>query len=241
MLETFTALLLAHVLADFVLQTGWMVRRKRGAGMAAHGALVLATALLALGQWDRWEIYALAAVHIAIDAGKAALPARRRATLAAFLTDQALHLATLLIVARQAPDLWAGGLWADMAWLPGAMALAAGLILTTRAGGFAIGYLMAPWADIDLPRGLPDGGRLIGILERGLIFIFVLAGEPGGIGFLIAAKSVLRFDTAREDTRAGEYVIIGTLASFGWALAAAYATLGLLGALPPLHIAVPAP
>ena len=32
MIETFTALLLAHALADFVFQTGWMVAGKRRAG-----------------------------------------------------------------------------------------------------------------------------------------------------------------------------------------------------------------
>lgn len=56
------------------------------------------------------------------------------------------------------------------------------------------------------------------------------------IGFLIAAKSVMRFETTSKDQRAGEYVIIGTLGSFAWALALSYATLNLLAALPPLGI-----
>ena len=111
-----------------------------------------------------------------------------------------------------------------------------GIIIATRAGGFAVGLLMRPWADVDLPTGLPQGGTLIGMLERGLIFILVLAGQPGGNGFLIAAKSVLRFEATSKDQRAGEYVIIGTLASFGWALATSYATLALVRALPGLGI-----
>lgn len=46
MIETFTALLLAHVLADFVLQTRWMVANKRrAAGLALHGTVVLMDAL----------------------------------------------------------------------------------------------------------------------------------------------------------------------------------------------------
>ena len=69
---------------------------------------------------------------------------------------------------------------------------------------------------------------MIGLLERALIFLMVLAGQPAGIGFLIAAKSVLRFDTASKDQRASEYVIIGTLASFGWALLVSFATLSLI-------------
>ena len=58
----------------------------------------------------------------------------------------------------------------------------------------------------------------------------VLAGEPAGVGFLIAAKSVLRFDTLRQGRRASEYVIVGTLASFTWAFLAALATQALLPA-----------
>ena len=56
------------------------------------------------------------------------------------------------------------------------------------------------------------------------------------MGFLIAAKSVLRFDASKRKQKAAEYVIIGTLASFGWALICAYATLALLDHLPPLGI-----
>ena len=85
--------------------------------------------------------------------------------------------------------------------------------------------------------GLRDGGRQIGLLERGLIFLLVLANQPIGIGFLIAAKSILRYGTANRDQRSAEYVIIGTLASFGWAIAVALATQSLLSALPPLEIA----
>ena len=52
--------------------------------------------------------------------------------------------------------------------------------------------------------------------------------------FLLAAKSVLRFETASQDQRAGEYVIVGTLASFGWAMVAGWAIMSLLSALPPI-------
>ncbi len=65
----------------------------------------------------------------------------------------------------------------------------------------------------------------------------VLAGQPDGVGFLITAKSILRFgEVSREGATGGrgisEYVIIGTLASFGWAWAVAYCTGQVLNALP---------
>jgi len=48
------------------------------------------------------------------------------------------------------------------------------------------------------------------------------------VGLLLAAKSVLRFPTAKDDRKISEYVIIGTLASIGWALAIGFATMGLV-------------
>lgn len=234
MIETFTALLFAHVLADFVLQTGWMVARKRQPlVLLLHGMIVLITLQLATGHVPALPLLALAAAHVLIDAVKTYTP--HHGGLAPFLIDQTAHLATLVIVAWLAPDLWQTGLWSGLIWLPGLMAVAAGLVITTRAGGFAVGLLMAPWAQSGLPKGLENGGALIGLLERGLVFLLLLVGQPGGVGFLIAAKSVLRFDTAREQS-AGEYVIIGTLASFGWALLFGYGTIALLSVLPAVGI-----
>jgi hypothetical protein len=71
--------------------------------------------------------------------------------------------------------------------------------------------------------GLKDGGKQIGRLERALIFAFILVGEPTGIGFLVTAKSILRFEEAKRQPVA-EYVLIGTLWSFGLAMALAWLT-----------------
>ncbi|MFV2093763.1 MAG: DUF3307 domain-containing protein [Hyphomicrobiales bacterium] len=239
MIETFAALLFAHVLADFVLQTRWMSDRKRHpAVLLAHGAVVLVTAQAALGRADAPELLALAAAHLAIDTVKTY---GGFTGISGFLADQGAHLATLVILAAIAPDLWAGGVWSGRLWLPATLTLVAGLILATRTGGMAVALLMQPYRDANLPNGLLNGGQLIGLLERGLIYLLVLVGQPAGVGFLIAAKSILRFDTTSRDQRAGEYVIIGTLASFGWALVVAYATLHLLSLLPPLEISAIAP
>jgi hypothetical protein len=236
MTETFAALLFAHVIADFVLQTGYIAMNKRRAGvLLLHSVLVLMTAQAALGRADAWELAVLALVHGGADWAKARFG---RPGLGPFLADQAVHLATVFLLASLRPGLWSGGLWSGLGadWLPGLMALAAGAILATRAGGFAVGLLMQPWASADLPKGLTNGGKLIGLLERGLIFLLVMVDQPAGIGFLVAAKSVLRFETTSKDQQAGEYIIIGTLASFGWAILFAYGTRLLMGALPPLGI-----
>lgn len=62
-------------------------------------------------------------------------------------------------------------------------------------------------------------GRVIGLLERVLIYAFVLGGQFGAIGFTLAAKGFTRFKEL-EDRGFAEYVLIGTLLSSSVAMAA---------------------
>ncbi len=246
MIETFVALLFAHVVADYVLQPAWIVARKHDPRiLLTHVAVVLAVSMAAIGRVDAPAVLALGAAHLVIDAIKTWAV---RDSLATHLADQAAHVASIAAVAFWAPALWQSGLWASGIWgnaasvVPHLMVLVAGFIVTTRAGAFAIARLMAthlpPQSDTD---GLPKGGLTIGLLERGLIFVLILAGQAAGIGFLIAAKSILRFGTVSENRAASEYVIIGTLASFGWAISVTLATLALRDLLPVLEIGATRP
>ncbi len=63
---------------------------------------------------------------------------------------------------------------------------------------------------------LLNAGKLIGTIERWLILIFVILEQYEAIGFLIAAKSILRYDPKKENTKFNktEYVLIGTMLSF---------------------------
>lgn len=72
--------------------------------------------------------------------------------------------------------------------------------------------------------GLASAGKWIGICERILILTFVIMGQYTAIGFLITAKSILRFSEKESNTQLKtEYVLVGTLLSF-----AASAIIGLL-------------
>lgn len=232
MIETFACLLLAHALADIALQSPAMGRAKhRVTVLALHGLVVLATASLVLGSAHP-AILALAVVHTGIDGVKTWA---RLTGPGAVLADQALHAATIVAVAWFFPGLWATGLWGGLPVWPALAALLAGLLLCVLGGSHAVGLFMARWS-ADAPSGLRNGGRAIGQLERGLIFLFVLTGQTQAIGLLIAAKSVLRFGAVKDDLKVSEYVIIGTLSSFAWAIVTAIFTVFLLERLAPLHI-----
>ncbi|OWY16960.1 hypothetical protein B6V73_08890 [Thioclava sp. JM3] len=239
MIETFTALLFTHTLTDFAFQSDRMAHRKAKreiTAFASHLAILLGLSAVALLQFSTGFLIALALVfasHLLIDFAKSFAPP----TLKSFVFDQAAHLIAYAFIAAWFSDLWAQALWSDHKWIPGVYDLIAGSFITVRAGGFAIERLLTNSGFGQESASAPAGGELIGLLERSLIFILILANQPSAIGFLIVAK-VWRFDAlSKSDTQLkSEYVIIGTLASFGWALAASYATLALLGHLPPLGI-----
>jgi hypothetical protein len=56
-------------------------------------------------------------------------------------------------------------------------------------------------------------GRVIGVLERWLVLVFVLMDQFTAIGFLLAAKSVARFREVKGETSFPEVSFIGTLYS----------------------------
>jgi len=242
MLETAIALALGHLVGDFLLQADWMVRDKSKLHvLAIHVGVVLACTWVALGFAPAPLLLLLIYVaHIAIDTCKLRFGGHG---LGPFVADQAAHFATIALGAALFPAAYGSGLWgllADgrlaepIARLPAAMAIACGFIGCIWAGDYAVRALMSDLPQPD-PASLPKGGRLIGRLERAMILMLVLAGRVDGIGFLIAAKSVLRFnELARDDDRrVSEYVIIGTLASFAWGLGAAFLARFALGALGP--------
>jgi hypothetical protein len=102
-----------------------------------------------------------------------------------------------------------------------------GLLVSANEANLVI---RAVFDRLDLkPRSLPAGGgvvdvgefnrgRVIGILERVLLYAFVLQGQYGAIGFVLAAKAFTRFK-ALDDRPFAEYVLIGTLLSACLALA----------------------
>jgi hypothetical protein len=75
---------------------------------------------------------------------------------------------------------------------------------------------------------LLKAGGVIGFLERVLSFILISSNQFAAVGFIIAAKSILRFKDI--DTAKTEYLLIGSLLSFGIAilLGIIYINLGLI-------------
>lgn len=230
------SLLAAHVLGDFVLQTRQDVTLKHRAGvLLKHGFIHAGLSYALVGIWTAWMIpFAVLVTHVLIDWIKTRSGSRG---LVPFTVDQIAHVGALgaisvgYLVSFEPPAAF----WLE--WIgsgyTAAMGLLAGLVISVRTGAFFVGFAVEPFLDQveyqhkdDRLRGMRDGGRTIGQLERALIFVFVLIDQFSAIGFLIAAKSIFRFGELRERSNRleAEYIIIGTLISFLWAIVVALLT-----------------
>lgn len=234
-------LILAHLVGDFVLQPRRWVRHKekhklRSWAFYVHVLLHGALAWLLLWDWSHWYIaLAVMAVHGAIDAVK--LYAQRPKTkIRWFSIDQSLHALSLagiwLVWAR--PALPLAAVWQNPAtWL-----YLTALVFLTAAAGIIIQVLLSKWSSQlvrkeEQDKSLISAGKYIGILERVLVFVFIVTDHWEAVGFLMAAKSVFRFGDLKEskDRQLTEYMLIGTLLSFGIAIMVALGVLWAMASL----------
>ena len=218
-------LILAHLIGDFLFQPDSWVEDKKNKKIKSkylyYHIGIHFIALLILLQFEFIAASILIVIsHFIIDLIKIYLTNDKNARLL-FIVDQIMHLLIILgVVYYYAPftiDL-------EQIYAPHILLFITFLILITYVFSVIIKQLIAPWdAEINNDKKSIDGaGKYIGILERLLVFTFVLLGIWSAVGFLIAAKSVFRFGdlTSGKDRKLTEYVLIGTLLSFGSAILA---------------------
>lgn len=224
-------LIVAHICTDFLFQTKKLVHKKNKHGIKSphlylHALLSGLLSLLFVNQWAYWYVGLFIAItHFFIDWWKITT---KKDNLKHFIIDQAAHLIIVLIA-----WLWLGQhitiVWEYIQETVSSVSFLITLIaylVVVFPVGFIIGKATYKWQkEIQDSKGLEEGldkaGRYIGILERVLVLTFVICNQMSAIGFLIAAKSILRYGDkdkigARKQT---EYVLIGTLMSFTFAIA----------------------
>lgn len=219
-------LLLAHFLGDFVFQPLTWVKEKEAKKIRAlklYLHLVLHGILVLVLLWDVSYTGVATSVMLAhglIDLLKLYAQKKHQRPFW-FIIDQVLHLLSLGAIWYLffKPQLVFPETDLNLVWI-----FAVALLFLTVVSGIVIQVLMSHWSydfEKEDKASLKEAGKYIGILERLFVFTFVVTGHWEGIGFLLAAKSVFRFGDLRksEDRRLTEYVMIGTLLSFGLAVA----------------------
>ncbi|WP_257669137.1 DUF3307 domain-containing protein [Parapedobacter tibetensis] len=229
----FLKLLLAHIIGDFCFQPNSWVADKRkykykSKKLYLHTFIHAALVATAFGFNTRYWMGFLFIIvsHYLIDLVKLYAENRKNALLY-FSLDQALHLIILAIVTHhyQPFDYSFTGILST----PHLLFITA-LALVIFVPAVLIKMMIAQWRLETKDRqgsslfqeedSLIRAGRFIGILERLFVFIFIITDHWEAVGFLLAAKSIFRFGDLREgkDRKLTEYVLIGTLLSFGIAI-----------------------
>lgn len=212
-------LILSHLLADFVFQGKGLVQKKNESlpAIAIHAFVFFASAIILLGLFQFLSglllvlVFSLGLVHFFTDILKVYLektyPAKRFEWL--FL-DQFVHIGLIFI----ACSYFKGDLFKFSAFK----------YFSDKFILILIGYFLMWGATYFIKRLLEkiplikedktefNVGQIIGALERALIFTLVMVNQYAVIGFVLAAKSIARFEDLKNRQFA-EYYLIGTLSS----------------------------
>ena len=220
----FAKLLLAHFLGDFVFQPlRWVLHKEankiRSRYLYLH--LIVHAVLVALALWDpsAWPLLIVILFsHYVIDLAKLYFQSYFRHRAVPFFLDQLAHVLVLYFVAyhTQLPDHTLRWIQ-ELDW-----PLVTAIIFVTVPSAIIMNRLLEPLSDqIEFDhKSLPHAGKYIGMLERLFVLVFIILGRWEGIGLLITAKSVFRFNDLKESNnrKLTEYILIGTLLSFGLAI-----------------------
>jgi Protein of unknown function (DUF3307). len=150
----------------------------------------------------------------------------KRQDLCVFLVDQILHLAVLFGCV-----CWWYSInddWCQFKWLQSLMTnhplwvnTVVAMLLALKPANILVLLIMevckVKRESQEEEHGNFHSGELIGWLERGLMLLFVVLSQYEAIGFLVAAKSILRFNDATKGEKS-EYVLTGTLLSLAVAI-----------------------
>lgn len=218
-------LLIAHILTDFVLQPGsWIAHKRkfkqRSYLLIIHSLIAGVLSVVLLQNIQFWYVGLFITItHYLIDWWKLT---QKEDTLKYFLLDQLFHVVMIMLA-----WLYISNNFNEI--LPGIqyvlnstaiLAIISVYLIVIFPTGFLIGKATKRWqSEIEITHqknSLEAAGRYIGIFERILVLTFILTNNFSAIGFLIAAKSILRFSEKSETgaRKQTEYVLIGTLMSF---------------------------
>lgn len=227
MYELTLQLFTAHILGDFVFQSKFMIedidnRKLKSNQLYLHAFIHFILILLLTSFNSRYILpaVALASSHLTIDIFTKIYFKSIPNQIWNFIIDQSLHFLSIAIFIRMYYNFSVN--IENTIPIEFYLLMLSILILSNFTSIF-IKKIMESF-EYPMPKnGLKEAGKYIGILERLFVFVFVINNFWEGIGFLLAAKSIFRFGDLREnkDIKLTEYILIGTLISFGFAIVTA--------------------
>jgi hypothetical protein len=223
----FLKLLLAHILGDFVFQPEKWVKDKeenkvKSIKLYFHIGIhtILLLGVLKFNLQEYWLGFLLIIIsHYTVDVLKLYLQ-KKKTKRTWFFMDQITHISILLLASSFYVNF---SFSMENIITENNLLLLIFILLIVYVSSVIIKIIITQWnpeSKKENDDSLAKAGRYIGILERLFVFIFVITNHWEAIGFLLAAKSVFRFGdlTSSKDRKLTEYILIGTLLSFGFAI-----------------------
>lgn len=224
MLELILKITICHLIGDFVLQSDKMIKnitakKLKSKYLYLHVFIHLILILVITGFEKQYILPALllASIHLGIDIITKLFLKNKINSMSNFIIDQSLHMLSIALFIRYFYEF-------DMNWSTLVNNQGYLLIISLLCISFVSSIIIKKAMELFdyniKTKGLKDAGKYIGLLERVFVFFFVITSFWEGIGFLLAAKSIFRFGDLKEnkDVKLTEYILIGTLLSFGIAI-----------------------
>jgi hypothetical protein len=220
--------IIAHLIADFLLQSDDDAKEKNGSGFGSKYLKWHILIIFGISWVLSFQFYfivgsiLIALFHWLIDGLKKEMYKNPILEKYSFFIDQLLHLSIIVLITYFFTLIFELKSIFTFDFSTHYLLMLTGYIICAKPANvfvkeiikiFNISINKNETSSIDLP----NAGKLIGIIERWLVLTFIFLNQFEAVGFLIAAKSILRF---KEDaTLKTEYVVVGTMLSFCIAIA----------------------
>lgn len=219
--------IIAHLLADYIFQPQRWSNLKRQKIVSVHHiyhvvVVFICTYILSFDFYFWGAALIITILHFGTDVLKSHLQIkaeRNNKELNYFFYDQAIHLIILTTISVLYLHVGKTNYVIDISYE--IVLITFGFILLSKPTNifmkniFIIFKIETPVDDTRdenaSEKSLPNAGKLIGIMERYLVFSLILVSQFAAVGLIIAAKSILRYKSSYKN----EYILVGTLLSFG--------------------------
>lgn len=228
--KLFILQLIAHIMADFLFQTNEWSEDKKENGFSSgklylHALIVFALSWTLSFQMNFFVFsIIISLIHLLIDGLKFRISDLKFGKIkplkkTIFFIDQFIHLGVIFLAVVIFNKLL--GINPDMT-VPVTnhrLVIILGYLICLKPSNVCIMEVFNLYnikMDDKSDDDLLNAGKLIGNVERLLTLTLLLIGQYEAIGFIIAGKSILRYEG--QKTSKTEYVLVGTLLSFGIAI-----------------------
>ena len=228
--KLFILQLIAHILADFLFQTNEWSEDKKKNGFSS-GKLYLHVLIVFALSWTlslqvNFFLFSIiiSLIHLLIDGLKLRISDLKFGKIkplkkTIFFIDQFIHLAVIFLAVVIFNKLLDINPCISVPVTNHHLVIILGYLICLKPSNVCIKEVFNLYnikMDNKSDDDLLNAGKLIGNVERLLTLTLLLIGQYEAIGFIIAGKSILRYEG--QKTSKTEYVLVGTLLSFGIAI-----------------------